>query len=341
MFGFYAFCAFNFVKCQKFANFKSPKFFPMNYDVFISYSRKDTIIADRICEAFDKVGIVYFIDRQGIGGGLEFPKVLAENIINSKLFLLLASENSYNSKFTTSEIIFAFNKKPKNCIIPYIIDQSSLPLDLEFVFAGVNWRNIDNHPIEPTLVADVLKLLQREAEVKPEPISTKSYKVGDYYDDGRKQGVVFDISSDGKHGKILSLWESKDVMWSSEKGTTLGVADAHNGDNNLQVVKNVENWRLKYPAFASCADAGSGWYLPAIEELKLFVLNERVRDAVNVTLKDKGQKLPKVAWWKLMTDYWSSTEKDANEVWTADVSSGGSVGQDKDNYSRVRPVAKF
>ena len=55
----------------------------MKYDVFISYSRMDTAIADRICAAFDKVGITYFIDRQSIGGGFEFPVVLAEAIIES------------------------------------------------------------------------------------------------------------------------------------------------------------------------------------------------------------------------------------------------------------------
>ena len=76
LFGFYAFCAFNFVKWQKFANFKSSKIFPMNYDVFISYSRKDTIIADRICEAFDKVGISYFIDRKCIPVGCVITDVI-------------------------------------------------------------------------------------------------------------------------------------------------------------------------------------------------------------------------------------------------------------------------
>ena len=72
----------------------------MKYDVFISYSRKDTNIADRICKAFDDVGIVYFIDRQGIGGGVEFPDKLADAIVNSSAFLLLGSNNSYNSPFT-------------------------------------------------------------------------------------------------------------------------------------------------------------------------------------------------------------------------------------------------
>ena len=136
------------------------------YDIFISYSRKDTAIADQICAALDSVGITYFIDRQGIGGGFEFPAVLAENIVNSRIFLLLASKNSYESKFTRSEIIFAFNKKPKNAILPYIIDNSTLPMDLEFVFAGINWRNMTDHPIDPTLVDDLLKMLGREREKK-------------------------------------------------------------------------------------------------------------------------------------------------------------------------------
>ena len=133
-----------------------------NYDIFISYSRKDSAIADQICAALDSAGITYFIDRQGIGGGFEFPAVLAENIVNSQIFLLLASKNSYESKFTMNEIVFAFNKKPKNAILPYIIDNSSLPISLEFVFAGINWRNMTDHPIDPTLVDDLLKLLGRE-----------------------------------------------------------------------------------------------------------------------------------------------------------------------------------
>ncbi len=137
-----------------------------NYDIFISYSRKDSAIADQICAALDSAGITYFIDRQGIGGGFEFPAVLAENIVNSKIFLLLASKNSYESKFTMNEIVFAFNKKPKNAILPYIIDNSSLPISLEFVFAGINWRNMTEHPIDPTLVDDLLKLLGRERENK-------------------------------------------------------------------------------------------------------------------------------------------------------------------------------
>ena len=134
-------------------------------DVFISYSRKDTKIADRICAAFDRAGITYFIDRQGIGGGMEFPIVLAKAITECKLFLFLASTNSYESKFTNSEVTFAFNEKPKNCLLPYIIDKSDFPLEMRFIFSSINWRNLIDHPIDTVLVDDVCRLLGKEKKL--------------------------------------------------------------------------------------------------------------------------------------------------------------------------------
>ena len=321
----------------------------MVYDVFISYSRKDTKVADRICEVFDKVGISYFIDRQGIGGGFEFPLPLAENIVSSKIFLFLASENSYNSKFTRSEIVFAFNKKEKNSILPYIIDNSSLPLDLEFVFAGVNWRNIKDHSIEKTLVPDILKLLGRETQPKPAP--TKIYRVGDYYDDDKKQGVVFEVSADGKHGKIVSLTESADGFeWAVDNnfGTffnqdnpsdnLIGADNKHFGSNNMSKVRKIANWREKYPAFAWCADLGEGWYLPAIEELKKFTLDDAVHDAVNRTLAAKGKELKskgELEW------YWSSTEYDEFGAWLVDMNVDHAFNLNKFGPGYVRAGSAF
>ena len=138
------------------------------YDVFISYSRRDTNVVDKICKAFDDNNISFFIDRQGIGGGLEFPKVLAEAILSSQIFLFIASENSYKSKFTQSEVVFAFNKKQKSDIIPYIIDDSTLPPELELTFSAINWRRKSKHPIETTLVDDVLKRVGKTKIVEKE-----------------------------------------------------------------------------------------------------------------------------------------------------------------------------
>lgn len=141
------------------------------YDVFISYSRKDTNVVDEICKCFDNNNISYFIDRQDIGGGLEFPKALAEAILESKVFLFIASSNSYESKFTQSEVVFAFNRKQKSDIIPYIIDKSSFPPELELTFSAINWRRREDHPINTTLVNDILERLQRERVIDSKHIS--------------------------------------------------------------------------------------------------------------------------------------------------------------------------
>ena len=67
-------------------------------DVFISYSRKDSAIADEICKAFDQVGITYFIDREEIKIEKDYIEKIANGIDNSKIVLFLASTTSYTLK---------------------------------------------------------------------------------------------------------------------------------------------------------------------------------------------------------------------------------------------------
>lgn len=139
------------------------------YDVFISYSRLDTKIVDKICAAFDRAGITYFIDRQGLSTGMEFPVVLANAIMDSKVFLFVASRNAYESKFTNSEITFAFNKKPKGAILPYIIDCSTLPDHLQFIFSSINWRYRRSSASDIALINDLRSTLGNTAPYEPIP----------------------------------------------------------------------------------------------------------------------------------------------------------------------------
>jgi hypothetical protein len=131
-----------------------------NYEVFISYSRKDDEVASRIYDALAAEGITCFIDRQGISGGADFPTVLAEAIMGAKLLLLVASENSYASEFTQKELTFAVSNKGSRFIFPLIVDGSTLPKNLEFLLSNINWRTLSSHyHIEKEMVADVKKKL--------------------------------------------------------------------------------------------------------------------------------------------------------------------------------------
>lgn len=337
----------------------------MKYDVFISYSRKDLVIADKICDVLYKAGVSCFIDRQGIGGGMEFPKVIATAIKESELFLFLASENSYSSKFTTSEITFAFNKKQKNQLLPYVIDSSSLPDELEFVFSCINIRNIKEHPIETTLVEDILDLLGRNkvhdplcpcgsgklfkdchgrsavAPIVSQPVE-RTWNIGDYYNVDGKEGVVFWVDETGKHGKIVSLDQAKKQWCTVDeclKDLTGIASDEYDGMKNLQSIQKISDWRNKYPAFAWCADHGDGWYLPAIKELELLLLNDEVHDAVNNQIARKGKA-------KLVSKgefdvFWSSTEQSVLCAWDVYMGSGRTIYSYRTYDYYVRAVSAF
>ena len=202
----------------------------MDQDIFISYSRKDTMIAERICAALDRVGISYFIDRQGIAGGMEFPEVLADAITDCKIFLFLASENSYVSKFTNSEITFAFNEKQPNSILPYIIDGSQMPKKMRFIFSGINWRTIEQHPIDSVLMNDLLQLLGRDAATMPK----------------RPTKVPGSLGS----GTATVGGGAKTTMTQSDIDKTKGSADA---------LYNKKRYDEAYNLYLKAADAGDYW----------------------------------------------------------------------------------
>lgn len=128
----------------------------MEHDVFISYSRKDSDIANKIFDTLTAEGMTCFIDRQGISGGADFPTVLSEAIMGAKVLLLIASEHSYASEFTQKEITFAVSNKGSKFIFPLIVDGSTLPKNLEFMLSNINWRTLSNsYTIEKDLVKDI------------------------------------------------------------------------------------------------------------------------------------------------------------------------------------------
>ncbi len=169
------------------------------------------------------------------------------------------------------------------------------------------------------------------------------YEVGYYYDRDGKQGVVFEVSADGRHGKIVSLTQSGSQMnWCADKGDqkrAVGTESRTDGAANQSVIKAVRGWQQKFPAFAWCAEQGDGWYLPAIEELEKFATNAKVNSAVNNTLSRVGGTplfgLGDSGW------YWSSTEADKNCVWFVRMNYGDSGSGTKDYTYHVRAVATF
>ena len=110
----------------------------MEYDVFISYSREDSAVAEELCAVLDKAGVNYWIDRN-IHGSSNFLSEITQCIKSCKVLVFIASATSASSVFTQKEVLYAI--KHKKCIIPYRIGEFHFDNndELDFVFANVQW----------------------------------------------------------------------------------------------------------------------------------------------------------------------------------------------------------
>ncbi len=201
------------------------------YDIFISYSRKDTEVADCICRGLDAVGVSYFIDRKDVHAWKHFPSVIANAILESRLFLYVASRNAYESKWTNAEITFAFEKKSREALLPYIIDGSTLPVEQQFVLSGTNWRTLEEHPVETSLIPSICELLGVDNDTKSFDADSADVSVA-YESDGilnicladtghkLKIGISdFEGRSDNDNLSLVNDLTFADRISSSDKGT--------------------------------------------------------------------------------------------------------------------------
>ena len=92
------------------------------YDIFISYSNKDSHIVHQYARFLENNGYKVWYDAKGLYGGVKFAGEIANAIEASKLFVFFSSENSNKSEWTKGEIFLA--QKYKKQILPVRMDDS-------------------------------------------------------------------------------------------------------------------------------------------------------------------------------------------------------------------------
>lgn len=335
----------------------------MKYDVFISYSRKDFDEVSALIDAIraEVPDLSIWFDITGIESGDEFEEKIISAIDNSSYVLFALSENSIGSKWTKDEVMYARNTDKK--VIPVLLKGAQMKGWFLFKFGRV-------HCTDSTNDLQMEKLLQNlsdwtgknrtsetaaESVVQSKPESlcpcgsgrffkdchgSDKLRVGDYYNVDGKEGVVFWLDSTGNHGKIVSMDDTQ-LPWCTvaEDGLLTGSSDYEDGMKNLNVIMKIDDWREKYPAFAWCADHGDGWYLPAINELKVLLLDPIVRSRVNNALfKKMVSTIPPVGsrdW------YWSSTEFERWSSWDINMRDGKATASLRISMCKVLAVTAF
>ena len=321
----------------------------MKFDIFISYSRKDFDEVSSILEFLKTSipGLTYWFDIDGIESGDEFEDKIISAIDNSAYVLFALSENSISSAWTKDEVMYAKNTDKK--VIPLLLKGAEMKGWFLFKFGRIDCIDSTNSLQMEKLIQNMSSWLGKacasEADVIPEkptlpptpsqPKATdaplcpcgsgkpfqechgkaasaapiKTLRVGDFYDDGEKKGVVFWVDDSGRYAKIISLDQAK-LQWCTydeeDNKVVTGAVDEHDGMQNQKVISKITGWQTRYPAFAWCAGRGDGWYLPAAEELALCIVDKFTLNSVNQTLSQRGGEVLKTSFWG--TWFWSSTE---------------------------------
>ena len=161
-------------------------------------------------------------------------------------------------------------------------------------------------------------------------VEETKYSVGDFYDDGTKQGVVFEVLGNGKHGKIVSL-DEKVFEWGDPIKTLVGADSPTDGRLNTDIVMQRKDYAA-HLVFRWCREQGEEWYLPSKEELMAIY---DVKDLVNKTLAQYSYKEISDS------EYWSSTEVDEYRAWNVDMSNGRTYKCPKYFDYYVRAVSAF
>lgn len=170
--------------------------------------------------------------------------------------------------------------------------------------------------------------------------NTVTYKVGDYYNENGKEGVVFEVWDDGRHGKIVSLdttktqWDTRvDFRFFNRNGVSTNADSETDGKANTDKIMARSDSDY-FPAFKWCRAKGDSWYLPAKSELMEIYRN---RHAINETMSHHNGV-------GLLDMYWSSTESDADSKFCAwhVYMNDGNTGYIFKNFSfYVRAVSAF
>ena len=168
--------------------------------------------------------------------------------------------------------------------------------------------------------------------VNLEHITHPPYRVGDYYNDGKKEGIVFEILDGGYHGKIINLAESDIKLHWAFSQKRLGANDLKDGLYNMNIIQSIDGWETEYPIFKYCADLGKEWYLPAKNELKAIY---KEKNTINAALQSRDISTLSEDW------YWSSTERYLLFSYAVNLSKGTVFSDYKYLPYKIRAIAKF
>jgi hypothetical protein len=155
----------------------------MTPSVFLSHSSKNGPVADTIRESLEAHGIQCWISSRDISPGANWGEAIIDGINQSKVMIVILTEESNSSQHVMREVERAVNNDIS--IIPMRIEDFPLSKSLEYFLSSANWLDAFTPPLKShldTLATRVTNLLAGKGGVAATaPASKAPQKSGPTY----------------------------------------------------------------------------------------------------------------------------------------------------------------
>ena len=179
-------------------------------DIFISYSSKDKDFAFGLKKYLDTKNVTCWIAPNSIPAGDDYSDAIPKGIDESRLFILLLSPNSLESKWVPKELSYAMSQNKK--VIPYKITDCEVNKSFGFFLTNVQI-------VEPQDTFDsIYEIIAKELKHNnPEKQREHKVEVKDYYTwERRPQFAVFNSIIDNPfYGDERNFVRIRDLSGSS------------------------------------------------------------------------------------------------------------------------------
>ena len=103
----------------------------MSEHIFISYSHKDSAVADILATTLHRAGIPIFIDKIALHPGESLTSKIGHGLQNAKALIVLLSKSSVSSEWVLKELNAV--KTLNIPIVPFLCDKTEWPTQIKLL----------------------------------------------------------------------------------------------------------------------------------------------------------------------------------------------------------------
>lgn len=123
----------------------------MSYDIFISHSSRDRVVADAVCAALERHGIRCWIAPRDIVAGTDWSAAIVDGLMACRATVLIFSAHANASLQVRREVQFTCEQG--RALVPLRIDETLPESAMAYYLNPVHWLDAAAPPLEPHLDA--------------------------------------------------------------------------------------------------------------------------------------------------------------------------------------------